>query len=210
MSQPASPAPPESAAQTDTGDSAVMHAAEQFLHLARLVHGGEQPPEAQSLTPAQWMALRYFARANRLSRTPSAFSEFHATTRGTASQVVKSLIKAGLLARKTNQADGRSALIEVTAAGQAQLRHDPITAMGDAIEALPAEAREAFTRSLAKIGVALARQRRGPIFGNCADCSHCDRSQPEAPWCHCMQTPIERDEMAAICVDFSPGAHRAG
>ena len=188
----------------------MMHAAEQFLHLARLVHGGEQPQEAQSLTPAQWMALRYFARANRLSRTPSAFSEFHATTRGTASQVVKSLIKAGLLARKANQADGRSALIEVTEAGAAQLRHDPLSALAAAIETLPEPARAGFTRSLSQIGVALARQRRGPVFGMCSDCSHCDTSQPEEPWCHCMQGPLKQDDMAALCVDFLPMSARPG
>ena len=32
------------------------------------------------LSPAQWMALRYFARANPFSRTPSAFAAFQATT----------------------------------------------------------------------------------------------------------------------------------
>src|SRR5262249_9607925 len=43
------------------------------------------------LSPAQWMALRYLARANTFSRTPSAFAEFQATTRGTASQAIKAL-----------------------------------------------------------------------------------------------------------------------
>ena len=33
------------------------------------------------LSPAQWMALRFFSRANSFSRTPSAFAEFQATTR---------------------------------------------------------------------------------------------------------------------------------
>jgi hypothetical protein len=36
------------------------------------------------LSPAQWMALRFFARANQFSRNPSAFAGFQATTRGTA------------------------------------------------------------------------------------------------------------------------------
>jgi hypothetical protein len=35
------------------------------------------------LSPAQWMALRYFARANPFSRNPSAFAEFQATRLGT-------------------------------------------------------------------------------------------------------------------------------
>ena len=76
----------EAAAPTPPGvpsasPPSASHVAEQIVHLARLVHGGASD---QCLTPAQWTALRYFARANRFSRTPSAFSEFHATTRGTA------------------------------------------------------------------------------------------------------------------------------
>src|SRR5262245_32512851 len=47
------------------------------------------------LSPAQWMALRFFARANSFSRTPSAFAEFQATTRGTASQAIKALEAGG-------------------------------------------------------------------------------------------------------------------
>jgi hypothetical protein len=31
------------------------------------------------LSPAQWMALRFFARANQFSRNPSAFAGFQAT-----------------------------------------------------------------------------------------------------------------------------------
>ncbi|HKN41440.1 MAG TPA: hypothetical protein VJV87_00945, partial [Sphingomicrobium sp.] len=39
-----------------------------------------------------WMALRFFSRANSFSRTPSAFAEFQATTRGTATQAIKALL----------------------------------------------------------------------------------------------------------------------
>ena len=49
-------------------------------------YGGE-------LSPAQWMALRFFSRANSFSRTPSAFAEFQATTRGTASQAIKASLR---------------------------------------------------------------------------------------------------------------------
>ncbi|MCC5989712.1 MAG: winged helix-turn-helix transcriptional regulator [Pararhodobacter sp.] len=210
-SQPAYPTqtpPPPANGEAATG-AASLQAAELLLHLSRLVHGGQQDDKTQALTPAQWTALRYFARANRLSRTPSAFSEFHATTRGTASQVVKSLIAMGLLERRANQADGRSALIEVTPAGHERLRHDPLAALGAAIDALDPQTRQSFTRSLSQIGVTLARHRRAPVFGKCADCGHCDRSQPDAPWCRCMQDGLDGREMDALCVDFSPATSRS-
>jgi hypothetical protein len=56
--------------------------AELLLLVGRLVQAEGYDGE---LSPAQWMALRYFARANQYSRNPSAFAEFQATTRGTAS-----------------------------------------------------------------------------------------------------------------------------
>jgi DNA-binding MarR family transcriptional regulator len=62
--------------------------AELLLLVGRLVQAEGYDGE---LSPAQWMALRYFARANPFSRTPSAFAAFQATTRGTASQAIRAL-----------------------------------------------------------------------------------------------------------------------
>ena len=73
-------------------DSRVV--AELILHLGRIASGDGL---VGGLTPVQWTGLRYFARANRFSRTPSAFAAFHGTTRGTASQTVKGLVADGYL-----------------------------------------------------------------------------------------------------------------
>ena len=62
--------------------------AELLVHIGRSARGEDSDSD---LTAAQWTALRFFARANRVSRTPSAFASFQATTRGTASQTLKSL-----------------------------------------------------------------------------------------------------------------------
>src|SRR5260370_3041453 len=51
--------------------------AELLLQVGRLVQAEGYDGE---LSPAQWMALRFFARANSFSRTPSAFPEFQAPT----------------------------------------------------------------------------------------------------------------------------------
>ncbi|MEE8227707.1 MAG: MarR family winged helix-turn-helix transcriptional regulator, partial [Kiloniellales bacterium] len=56
-----------------------------------------------NLTVAQWAALRYFSSVNRFSRTVSAFAEFHGTTRGTASQTIKSLVQNDYLTRKRSK-----------------------------------------------------------------------------------------------------------
>ena len=74
--------------------------AELLLLVGRLVQAEGYDGE---LSPAQWMALRFFARANPFSRTPSAFAEFQATTRGTATQAIKALEAGGYLVRQPIQ-----------------------------------------------------------------------------------------------------------
>jgi DNA-binding MarR family transcriptional regulator len=174
--------------------------AEQIVHLARLAHGAGDT----GLTPAQWTALRYFARANRFSRTPSAFSEFHATTRGTASQTVKSLVAMGYLAKGANEADGRSALVEVTPAGLARLVQDPLADLEACIASLPNTTRAALAQALAALAPALARRRAAPVFGPCDGCAHCDTTQPGPAYCRCTQSLLDQAEMGALCADFAP------
>jgi DNA-binding MarR family transcriptional regulator len=178
----------------------LTHVADQLLHVARLVHGTAADP---SLTPAQWTALRYFNCANRFSRTPSAFSQFHATTRGTASQTVKSLITLRLLERHVNKADARSALIEVTAEGQRKLARDPLADLSTCIAALPADQRKVFAATLAKVSDALAKMRAAPTFGNCSDCGHCDTSDTSSAYCRCTHSILSEGEMESLCIDFA-------
>ena len=96
--------------------------AELAAQLSRLVYGDAF---IDGLTPAQWTALRFFSRANRFSRTVSAFAEFHATTKGPASQTVKSLVIKELIKRTRSKSDGRSARLDLTANGRALLKNDP-------------------------------------------------------------------------------------
>jgi DNA-binding MarR family transcriptional regulator len=186
--------------------------ADLIVYLSRL---GQSPgrngiavAQAQNLTAAQWTALRYFARANRFSRTPSAFSEFHATTRGTASQTVKSLVAMGLLSRQMHETDGRSTVIEVTSAGHDMLRHDPMAELRRALERLAPETREAVAQALGQTVSHLAQSRNAPVFGSCSDCSHC-QTEAGASYCHCTQSLLSLPEMDAICVDFQPSRSTA-
>src|SRR5580765_5673814 len=89
--------------------------AELLLQVGRLVQAEGYDGE---LSPAQWMALRFFARANPFSRTPSAFAEFQATTRGTATQAIKALEAGGYLVRQPFKTDGRSVSLRLTSKGK--------------------------------------------------------------------------------------------
>src|SRR6201985_1078846 len=107
--------------------------AELVLQVGRLVQAEGYDGE---LSPAQWMALRFFARANSFSRTPSAFAEFQATTRGTASQAIKALEAAGDLIRQQAEADGRSVTLRLTDKGHEVVARDPFEALVGAVGSL--------------------------------------------------------------------------
>ncbi len=177
--------------------------ADLILYLARLGQSCPSAPDAMPLTSAQWAALRYFARANRFSRTPSAFSDFHATTRGTASQTVKSLVALKLLERRSHDHDGRSTVIEVTEAGRAQLRADPMRDLRAVLDALPVAQQRALAAALGQTIQDLAARRMAPVFGTCSDCNHCE-IRPLDCFCRSTQTALCPSDMQAICVGFQP------
>lgn len=180
-------------------------AAELLIHLARLAQSGGD----HRLTPAQWTALRFFARANRLSRTPSAFSAFHATTRGTASQTVKSLVALGLLERHRNEEDGRSIRFELTQAGHEVLAEDPLRNLAGRIATLPEATRTALTAALKSLSGTMALGQEVPMFGTCSDCAHCDRPAGDGrggttAFCRCAEATLLATEMDALCIEFRP------
>ena len=120
------------------------------------------------LNPAQWAALRYFRRASRLARTPGGFAGFQGTTKGTASQTVGALVTKGLLAPAAEQRDRRTRLLELTPAGLAMLGHDPLFAVAEAIDRLPAEQRRSLSAILEQLLRGLLERRRGeaaPVEG---------------------------------------------
>src|SRR6516225_4843124 len=105
--------------------------AELLLQVGRLVQAEGYDGE---LSPAQWMALRFFARANPFSRTPSAFAEFQATTRGTATQAIKALEAGGYLVRQPFKVDGRSVSLRLTSKGKKALARDPFEVLVRAVD----------------------------------------------------------------------------
>ena len=178
--------------------------AELVTQLGRYAYG-DTP--AVGLTPAQWTALRYFSRANRFSRTVSAFAEFHATTRGTASETVKSLVQGSYLKRTPSSSDGRSAQLNVTSKARAILSNDPFQRLTRAADTLSMTARRALTRGLDRMLGELAQDLDKPRFGVCTECRHlcgdgvCLEGQP--PYrCGLLNEPLAEPEIGQLCVNF--------
>ncbi len=185
--------------------------AELVAQLGRIAHGIGY---ADGLTPAQWSALRYLSRANRFSRTVSAFAEFHATTRGTASQTVKGLVARGYLSRTRSRHDGRSSSLEITDNARAVLARDPCEALVRAASALPAGARTRLATGLERLLGHLVQGRRRRPFGVCTSCAHleaesCLRDGEPRLECGYFGELLEETELAQICINFQPGKESA-
>ena len=183
--------------------------AELLLLVGRLVQADGYEGE---LSPAQWMALRFFARANSFSRTPSAFAEFQATTRGTASQAIKALEAVGYLVRQRSQADGRSVTLRLTDKGHEVVARDPFEVLVRAVGSLNAQKRAAMRDALHRVLTTIATSRAHRHFGVCQDCAYLSRgmyrgsTNPNRSALECLLfgLPIEPDDAGLLCVHFQP------
>jgi len=180
--------------------------AELVFHLGRIASGEGL---VEGLTAAQWAVLRYFAQANRFSRTPSAFAAFHATTRGTASQTIKSLETQGYLTRMRSEDDRRSVRLALTEKARGILANDPFESLVRAADSLPPSVQGHFASALQRMLGQVAQERGKPPFGTCTSCQHLesDYSPDEQTHYACGLTsePLRLEELDGVCINFIPG-----
>ena len=186
-------------------DSRVI--AELVVHLGRIASGDGL---VEGLTPGQWAVLRYFARANRFSRTPSAFAAFHSTTRGTASQAIKSLVAQGYLRQTRSETDGRGVRLDLTDKARAITAKDPLEALVGAADALPPGVRGHFVNALQRMQGHVASEKNKPLFGTCETCDHLEgngcRMEGLLPYaCGFASEPMIAEELNEICINFALG-----
>jgi DNA-binding MarR family transcriptional regulator len=187
--------------------------AELLLQVGRLVQAEGYSGE---LSPAQWMALRYFARANSFSRNPSAFAEFQATTRGTASQAIKAREASGYLVRRRSKVDGRSVSLRLTSKGKKALARDPFEVLVDAVDTLDANEQASMHHALHQVLTTVAASGAHRCFGVCQDCTYLGEeilrslttANPSARECALLGVPIQPADAGLLCVHFQPKSER--
>jgi DNA-binding MarR family transcriptional regulator len=164
------------------------------------------------LSPAQWMALRFLPRANPFSRTPSAFAEFQATTRGTAAQAIRALEAGGYLVRKAFKTDGRSVSLLLTGKGKKVLARDPFEVLVRAVDSLDAPERTAMRRALHQVLSTLTTSAAHRRIGVCQDYTHFGREMSgnlpstgaSAAECLLLGVPIQPEDVGLMCIHFQP------
>jgi DNA-binding MarR family transcriptional regulator len=180
-------------------------AADLIVHLARLARARDDRPGLEAmprLSAAQWAALRYMARANPFSRTPSAFARYHGTTRGTASQTIKSLVSAGFLVSSRDPRDRRSVRFSLTKSGENLLADDGACTLVAAVSELPVAEREALIGSMRRIAGEIAARHGEPCFGCCHDCRHFRDGEDCPNFCDQVGSPVKIEEQHLLCADF--------
>jgi|1115.fasta_scaffold01421_12 DNA-binding MarR family transcriptional regulator len=130
--------------------------AELLELVARMLHSRGY---AEDLFPAQWMALRYFAKTSTERRTASDLARFQGLANGPVSRTVRTLITKGLLAKAEVQPRGRAEVLDLTDAGRKVLESDPTFELERAIAGLDEADQEATARALETI---LRRVPSGP------------------------------------------------
>ncbi|MFW2403666.1 MAG: MarR family winged helix-turn-helix transcriptional regulator [Gammaproteobacteria bacterium] len=179
---------------------AATEVADLILRLSRTAYAD---CAGQGMTQAQWIAMRFFSRANRFSRTVSGFAEYHATTRGTASQTIRNLVDRGYLARTPSSRDGRSVLFDLTKEGLRKLVADPLESLVDAAESLPDAQRSNTTNGLRALLAELENAAKCQTsIGRCALCGHLRAGTDSGGQCRLMQEPLRAEELDEICVRF--------
>lgn len=118
----------------------------KFERATRLYHSIAY---TESLRPAQWQVLRFFANAPADQRTLSGCAHARATTMGTTSVTVTALVDRGFLERTGSN---RNVGLRLTEKGRHYIEHsDPAKYLFHAVANLPSSKRQALDDALAEI-----------------------------------------------------------
>ena len=147
------------------------------------------------LNPVQHAALHYLARANRISRTPSAVAAYLGSTRSTVSKSLKSLVAKGYTIAVTDKEDRRSISFALTSKGLSAAR--PGRALVLALADLGPQEMADATALLDPVLTRLCAATGTAPFGECLTCHHHEREDGRR--CARFNAPLSESEARQIC-----------
>lgn len=174
--------------------------------LRRLSRVLQNEGHAGGLNPVQQDALRYLARANRFSRTPSAVAAYLGSTKGTVSQTVRALTQKGLVEKQSDPENGRIVRLSLTASGKSMLDADQLSAIGACVDSLPAPQRRAAEGALETLLSQVLAARGGRPFGVCRTCRHFREGDGDrvSATCGLLSVPLSTEDSGMICAEHAP------
>ena len=180
-----------------------MAGSETIAMIDRLARIAAHDAHTAGLKPVQWEALRFLARANRFSRTPGALTAYLGATKGTVSQTLMTLERAGYVEKSADDADRRTVRLELTDTGRDMLARDGTERMRSALKSISEADREALATGAAALLKARIAIDGGRPFGICRDCRFFERDAqgPAQHFCRLMTEPLSEGDAANICVE---------
>lgn len=136
--------------------------------------------------------LGYLARANRFSRSPSHVADYLGTTRGTATQSLKSLNQKGYVTERRSELDKRVVSYDLTDAGQNAIRApDPLQA---ALTSIRGTEKDRLQGGLLQdLLLHILDQNKGREFGLCKTCRHHDK-RTNGSFCALLNVELTPEE----------------
>jgi DNA-binding MarR family transcriptional regulator len=165
--------------------------------LTRLIRAAEHGAD---LNPAQWEALRFLARANSFSNTPTALTRYLGATKGTTSQTLKALERKGYIVKSARPEERRSVMLTVTAKGFSAVADSPWTALEQEAENLNVKTLRRTAKGLRSLLATALKKGQHASFGNCSDCRHFNIAS------RCMVFDVEVPvlDQTKVCVAHAP------
>lgn len=185
---------------TKNDDTAVL--------LERLARVLQNDHALEGLNSVQWEALRYFARANRFSRTPSGLTAYLGVTKGTVSQTINAIERKGLVEKKSIKGDGRSVNVNLTRKGRKVLANDPLTNLTDDLFGFSQNELELMHSLLGKLVVNALHRRHSVPFGVCRTCRYFqqEHEQGKPHRCGLLEVPLAEGDASLICREYKISA----
>lgn len=153
-----------------------------------------------ALQPVHLQALSYLSRCNRYSNTPAAVTAFLGTTKGTASQSLSVLERAGLIARRPDADDRRVTRLRLTRKGRDVLEELlPLPEWEESMRALDGDATRICANTLESLLRARQASHGWRSFGVCRTCRHFLDEGGGAFRCGLTREPLQREDSQRIC-----------
>jgi DNA-binding MarR family transcriptional regulator len=178
------------------------------ITLERLSRILQNETRMKGLMPNHWEVLRFLARANRFSRSPSGVAIYLGTTKGTVSQSLNALEHKGFVRKETDPADRRNVHLALTDLAVNLLQSDPINAILDSVSDLNTESLHALTGGLQSILINMLDRRGGRAFSQCKTCRYfrIEGSVGASYRCALLDEHLSINDSEQICVEHEVAA----
>ena len=172
------------------------HTSHLIERLGRLI---SNTYHSDGFKPVQWESLRFLNHANKFSRNPSALVEYLGVTKGSVSQTLSTLEMRGLVKKSIDKSDKRAVRLDLTKAGYAQVKKDPLLEISRSLNSLETSKCIDISNGLEEILKVQLNSRGRRAFGLCFECRFHQKVQNRLR-CGLLDVPLTKTDASKICL----------